>query len=456
MEFTLSCTPRVPAPLMHEEKDGLCLLLHPEKPIWTMVNHVGLQIVRLCDGEHTVQNIAAIIADRYVQDPNQVQADVIAYLQQLEQAGFLQVPFRGTSSSPPRSIHLYLNVTERCNLHCIHCAVTDKPAPPDAFNTVEIRRLVDELSPANGGSVAFSGGEPLLRRDALDILQYASQRVQTSLDTNATLIDEDTAAALSELDIKIQISLDGASPAVHDRIRGKGAFDRTMRAVEMLRRHGFAGGMVFSMTVMRPNIADVPSVIDLAERMEVNLRLLPVQRLGRADASWAEISPTPEDYTQLYTYFYREIRHTGRKIAVDGGLQGFILDVPEQGVWCGIGDRAAVDAEGNVYPCSLLMTPEFRLGNVKQTPLRQIMESPRLQELERFCAARKTRIEKCSHCHWRNFCQACCPASVLMEKGTMLETDDLCEFRKHLYRETFFDLAQRKVKRENLAKEQAC
>jgi sulfatase maturation enzyme AslB (radical SAM superfamily) len=84
------------------------------------------------------------------------------------------------------------------------------------------------------------------------------------------------------------------------------------------------------------------------------------------------------------------------------------------------------------------------------------MASSRLQELERFCAARKTLIEKCAHCHWRNFCQASCPANVLLEKGTMLETDDLCQFRQHLYRETFFDLAQRKLKRENLATEQAC
>jgi len=443
---------------MREEKDSLHLLLHPEKPLWTVVNHLGLQIARLCDGEHTVQHIATIIAARYAQEPSRVQADVMTYLQQLERAGFLldQVPSKGTGPSPSRPIRLHLNVTERCNLHCVHCAVTDKPAPPDALSMAEIIRLVDELSPANDDSLALSGGEPLLRKDTLDILRYASRRLRTYLATNGTLIDEDTAAALSELDLIVQISLDGASPAVHDRIRGKGAFDKTLHAVELLRRYGFAGELAFCMTVMRLNVADVPNMIDLAERMEVGLRLMPLQKLGRADASWAEMSLTPEDCTQLYTYIYRELVHTRGKAAIDGGFQGFVLDVPEEGMWCPIGHYAAVDAEGNVHPCTMLLTPEFRLGNVKQTPLRQIVASPRLRELERFCAARKTLIEKCRGCHWRNFCQACCPANVLLEKGTMLATDDLCQFRGQLYRDTFFDLAQRKLKRENLAAEHAC
>ncbi len=456
-EFTPSYTPHVPTPLMHEEKEGLHLLLHPEKPLWIVVNLVGLQIARLCDGEHTVQNIAAIIATRYAQEPNQVQADVIACLRQLERAGFLldHAPSSGTGSSSPRPLHLHLSVTERCNLRCIHCAVTGRPAPSDALTTVEVYRLVDELSPANDDSLALSGGEPLLRGDVLDVLRYASRRVRTSLTTNATLIDEEAAAALSQLDLVIQISLDGASPAVHDRVRGPGTFDRTIHAVELLRRRGFAGELAFCMTVMRHNVADVPNMIDLAERMGVRLRLMPLQRLGRAKTVWTEISPVPGGYAQLYACVYKRLAHP-RKIAVDGGFQGFVLDVPEQGMWCGIGRYAAVDAQGDVYPCSMLMTPDFRLGNVKRMPLRQIVASPNLGELESFCAARKTLIEKCRHCHWRNFCQACCPASILWEKGTMLATDDLCEFRQHLYRETFFNLAGRKLSRENLAMEPAC
>ncbi len=457
-EFTLLFTPLVPTPLAYEEKEGLYLLFHPEKPACTIVNHLGLQIANLCDGEHTVQDIVTTITAQYAQDPNQVQTDIVTYLEQLGQSGFLlnHVSTKDIDSSSTHPINLHINVTERCNLRCAHCAVTNKPPPPDALDTIEIYHLIDELVPANGDSLALSGGEPLLRKDALDILRYASQRVRVSLATNATLIDKNTAASLSELDLAIQISLDGASPAIHDRVRGEGAFDKTMRAVEMLRQHGFAGEMAFCMTVMKPNITDVPNMIELANRMEVNLRFMPIQRIGRAESSWVELSPTPEDYVQLYTYIYREMPHTGSKIAVNGGFQGFVLAPPEQGMWCNVGNYAAVDVQGNVYPCSMLMTPEFCLGNVKQKPLRHIAASTELQELETFCAARKTLIEKCHRCHWKNFCQACCPASILLEKGTMLETDDLCEFRRHLYRETFFDLAGRKLKLDDIMTESAC
>jgi len=443
---------------MHEERDGLYLLLHSQRPIWTAVNGLGLEIATQCDGSHTVQDIVTRIADRYRQDSNAVYADVVTYLTQLRRVGFLRDEDEPgpTGERLPRSTRLHISVTENCNLRCVHCLVTGGSQKADALSTAEIYRLIDELAPETGDSVTISGGEPLLRKDCLDILRHASNRIRTRLITNATLVDESTAAALAELDITIQISLDGSNPAVHDRIRERGAFGRTMRAAEMLRGHGFAGELTFNVTVMRPNVADVLNVIDLGEQMGVNVYLAPLLKMGRAGSCWSELCLAPDEYARLYTYVYRELPHAGRRVQVGAGLQGFKPDIADQGAWCTIGRGAAVDSSGDVYPCPLLTSSGFHLGNVKQTSLRQIIASPRLQELERFCAGRKMLIAKCRGCHWRNFCQASCPASVLLEKGTMLETDDLCEFRQQLYRDTFFDLAQRKLQRENLAAEQAC
>jgi radical SAM protein with 4Fe4S-binding SPASM domain len=98
----------------------------------------------------------------------------------------------------------------------------------------------------------------------------------------------------------------------------------------------------------------------------------------------------------------------------------------------------------------MLMIPEFRLGTVGEGSLRQILNSPRLRELEHLCAVRRTLIEECSSCHWRSFCQGSCPGSIYLDKGTMLATDDLCAFRRQLYRETVFNLARGRLQEKVL------
>jgi sulfatase maturation enzyme AslB (radical SAM superfamily) len=66
-----------------------------------------------------------------------------------------------------------------------------------------------------------------------------------------------------------------------------------------------------------------------------------------------------------------------------------------------------------------------------------------MQALHHLCAQRVNTIEDCRHCPWRGFCQGACPASAFLETGTLLATDGLCELRRTLYRETFFDLVPR-------------
>jgi radical SAM protein with 4Fe4S-binding SPASM domain len=103
----------------------------------------------------------------------------------------------------------------------------------------------------------------------------------------------------------------------------------------------------------------------------------------------------------------------------------------------------------------LFTGPTYRLGNVKEMSLRQVLDSARLKQLWETCLARKTRIPECQACHWRNFCQGSCPGSVLLERGTLWDTDGLCELRRQLYRDTIFDLAEGR-QQASLAQEAAC
>jgi radical SAM protein with 4Fe4S-binding SPASM domain len=428
---------------MHLTQGGRHLLVHPEAPRWSVVNQVGYQVVRLCDGHRTIADITAAIAQRYGQDPANVRADVLAYLNQLRLAGLLADDYAAPRlPAVPTLTHLHLHLTRECNLRCVHCAIMDGRQGPGVLSTERIVALIDEFAAAGGRSIALTGGEPLLRPDAPAIIEHAARRLHTTLATNGTLVTHRVAAAVADLGVVLQISLDGATAEVHDRIRGEGAFQQTWRGIERLQRTGAGEWLNLCMTVMRPNAHQGPALLDLAEARGVpGVRFYPLQRLGRAVAAWGHLCLDAEAQAGLYRYLYLEVPAQGRRIQVGADLPGLQLRVPEDGLWCALGRTLAVDANGDVYPCSLLMQPGFRLGNVADAPLTEVLASEKLGELIGLCEGRKDEIADCRACVWRHFCQASCPGSIWVAHGTWHATDGLCDLRRELFRELIFERA---------------
>jgi uncharacterized protein len=126
---------------------------------------------------------------------------------------------------------------------------------------------------------------------------------------------------------------------------------------------------------------------------------------------------------------------------VSPGLLGLELEPPEEGMWCGLGHTLLVDAQGDIYPCSLLTAPEFCLGNVADTPLAEALASGPLRELIAACERRRDEIEECRGCAWRHFCQGGCPGSVWLSAETWYATDGLCELRRDMFRGLVFERA---------------
>lgn len=441
--------PRLPPGWMHQARGQLHLLLHPERPRWAVVNELGWQVAQLCDARHTIREMAAIIAERYRQDRGSVRRDVEIYVARLRQARMLEdARQRPSSRGDPGLAHLQLHLTGRCNLGCVHCSVTDGDRSTDELSTMQVFRLIDELVDTGAQSVALTGGEILLRADALRIAAYAADRLHTTMATNGTLITERSARALAGLGVPVQVSLDGATPATHDRIRGPGAFERTWRGIDLLLESGVGAQLAVCMTLMRWNLYQVPMLIDLAETRGVaGVRFLPLQRLGRAAQNWSELGVSAGDYGRVYGYLCRQAARSDREVVVQPTLLGFCPDAPESEPWCGLGRTLAVAPDGGIYPCAMLMRPEFRLGEVEDASLEEALRSARLRKLCAVAAARRDEIERCRTCAWRNFCQAGCPASVLAQKGTLWATDDLCEVRCRLYGDTIFGGAGQRLGR---------
>jgi len=155
--------------------------------------------------------------------------------------------FKAGLSAP---ICLTWELTYACNLQCVHCLSASGRRDPRELSTQECMRVVDELERMQVFYVNIGGGEPTLRPDFWDLLDYSvAHHVGVKFSTNGTRLDKQAARRLARTDyVDVQISIDGATADVNDAVRGIGSFVMARRAMDNLAEAGF-GEFKISMVV---------------------------------------------------------------------------------------------------------------------------------------------------------------------------------------------------------------
>lgn len=417
------------------------ILLHSILPEWIQLNDSALEIaVNLTSGK-PVDEISKNLAEKYGIDPENAKNDVLYVQGQLKRKRFLAKtpPLKRV----PRLNSIYFHLTGRCNLACPHCYIAKSSHSIKDLQTSLALRLIDEVAEAGGKSITLSGGEPLLHPDIKTIIEHAEQKLQALILTNGTLIDKNWASFLGDKNIYIQISMDGSTGKTHDSIRGRGNFDKSVSAVKYLQDAGLGSRIQFSTTIMGQNVHDLKNIIHLAENLKVpKVRFLPLRRAGRAMEKWNLISGMDlKAYEDFFYYIQNLQRSRECKIEMTCGLTGFMLHISksltDDNLWCPIGKTLILDNNGDTYPCVLMMEEEFRLGNAYSDSLSSIIKSEKMKMVCKALTERRNRIEKCSGCNWKNFCQSGCMGQALDHKGTIWDTDDYCDYRLKAYRKAF-------------------
>jgi len=348
------------------------------------------------------------------------------------------------SIQPRLNTRVHLDITGRCNFRCRHCGASGWLASQDLVTFEDARSIVDQIASTGEGSIAITGGEPLLRDDILDVVEYCADRVKTILSTNASLVDERMAKRLAKLPVTFQVSLDGATAEVNDAIRGEGSFDATLRGIALLEKFGAGPRVQICRTLMGRPEEDIESMVELAERIGAGgIRFLCLARVGRAARSYDSLAPSMSSFRKFYSLYFKLLLEHRTSVVLAGGIPGLFLDVPEDRMWCHVGEMLEVSPEGKIYPCSMLARPEFELGTVWATRLQAAAESDKMMNLIAELEARRTTIEACRKCPFRNFCQAACPGMALADRGTIWAEDSLCQLRQELFEELFLEVLPR-------------
>ena len=163
------------------------------------------------------------------------------------------------------------NMTQRCNLKCVHCYAhaVEPSSHKDPISTDQAKIIIDDLAQFGAPVMLFSGGEPLVREDLVDLAKYATSKgMRAVISTNGTLITKAKARELKEVGLSyVGISLDGAE-AVHDQFRGvPGSYKLALKGVENCQAEGLKVGLRF--TINKRNATEIPHLFDLIEQLEV-------------------------------------------------------------------------------------------------------------------------------------------------------------------------------------------
>ncbi|ABG97849.1 MULTISPECIES: mycofactocin radical SAM maturase [Rhodococcus] len=320
-------------------------------------------------------------------------------------------------------ICLTWELTYACNLSCVHCLSSSGRRDPRELSTEQCKSIIDELQRMQVFYVNIGGGEPTVRSDFWELVDYATaHQVGVKFSTNGVKIDKKVAARLAASDyVDVQISLDGATAEVNDAVRGPGSFAMAVRALENLSEAGFKDAKI-SVVVTRHNVSQLDDFKALADKYGATLRITRLRPSGRGADVWDELHPTQAQQRELYNWLVAngEGVLTGDSFfhlsAYGDALPGLNL--------CGAGRVVClIDPIGDVYACPFAIHEQFLAGNiVADGGFQQVWQTSELfQELRS-----PQTGGACSKCNHYDSCRGGCMAAKFFTGLPMDGPDPEC------------------------------
>ncbi|MDK2840079.1 MAG: hypothetical protein PWQ83_1658 [Thermosipho sp. (in: thermotogales)] len=258
-------------------------------------------------------------------------------------------------------------LTTACNYSCKHCYCNAGKKSSNELSFDEVKKVLLDLKDANVEIVDLIGGEPLIRRDIIDIISCAASiGLDVMLNTNASLASKEIVKRIKEVypQLKVGISFDGHTPEIHDFVRGPGAFEKTYKGFLNFLEEGFDVTVLH--VVNKVNYEHFEEMVKFAMEHNVSLyvdRFVPV---GRGEL-----------YKDLLLPTKKVVEHVRKVIKKYENKLTFYVEENISGGLCTAGrEHASVLVDGTVVPCGhFRYDKEYYMGNLKEKSFKQIWES---------------------------------------------------------------------------------
>ncbi len=342
--------------------------------------------------------------------------------------------------------------THKCNLSCKHCYSNSGAVQEEELTTDQALSVVDQLADAGVTALAFSGGEPLTRKDFFEVARHASDRgLYVSVASNGTLLTKENVQKLKQAKVNyLDVSIDGASAKTHDDFRGvPGTFDKAVAGLKNCVEADLC--VCIATTVGKNNMAELPAIIDLAEEIHAErftyFNFIPTGR-GKAHFD-QDLSPQEREKVMQYllnrmsagckTTILATAPQLARVALQCQGPSGTgevtmsmahmqTVRVTKKAVpladfigGCGAGRLyCSLSPQGDVHPCVFL---PVNVGNLKTEKFQDIwLNAPLFKSFRN----RSNLKGSCGKCDYKYICGGCRARSAAYHNGDMLSGDPGC------------------------------
>lgn len=333
-----------------------------------------------------------------------------------------------------KSLPLWLlaELTYRCPLQCPYCSNPTNFADylQNELNTEEWKKVFEEARKLGATQLGFSGGEPLLRKDLVELVETASSLgYYTNLITSSVGMDEELLGKLKKAGLDhIQISFQASSEELNDYFAGTKSFEHKVRMAKLFKQHDFP--VVLNIVIHRHNIDDIEQIINMALEIGANdVELANAQYYGFGLHNRDQLMPTKQQLirAESITNKYQE-KHKGKT--------NFYFVVPDyfenrpkpcMNGWGKI--FMTITPDGAALPChSARMIPDLEFPNVRDNSIKWIWEeSPAFNHFRGFDWMK----EPCKTCPDRFKDYGGCRCQAYLLTGDATNTDPVCDLSPH-------------------------
>ena len=383
------------------------------------IDEATKEVLKLCNGTRTQDEISQQFADESGEPVEEVAEALSGLVEYMVREGVLEWSEEPSHIEPiynrDRPLSISMDITSACNLQCPFCSANAGAQRSDDLTLDDIIPLVEQLRILKPTPFAISGGEPLLKKDILLYMVKALSPIKemaVTVFTNGTLITKDYAQQLYDAGLRVaRVSVDGHTERLHDTVRGKGTFKRTIQGIHYLRELGIHVNTVS--VISRINYPYINEIRHFVAHLSDTYNMVPVIPVGRGSDTDLLLNP-------------REMFTVKATPMGPGKIQTGITPRNR----CNAGETIYIASNGDIFPCLYLNSPGFKVGNIRDTGLCEIYENGIMQDILKLTI---NDLDDCASCDIRYYCGGGCRGLAHSLCGSLYAPDPTnCEQNKML------------------------
>lgn len=321
-----------------------------------------------------------------------------------------------------------IEITNKCNLKCIHCYASSGNKKSYELTTNEIKKLISELYDSGTTMVLLTGGEPLLHPDFLELCKTVrSYGLELGINSNGILLTNEMARELKCLDLKLfSISLHGIKKDTHDAICGKDSYDNVIKSINIAMRQNLP--LRFSSMISKINYKEIPQILEYALLLGIKgISVFRFLSVGRGINSKTRLHIDNNLHKIVVSDLLRIASNNNLIFRIEAPYVDTSWQKNEliESVPCLAGiEICTVTSEGDIIGCNGLRNLSSVAGNVRKTEFNKIwLESEFFNELRRF---NKNWEKLCPNCEKGSSCGGGCRAASVAEYQNVFTVDPYC------------------------------